>query len=113
MEEFIKSVDVHHKVLEMLGTEDYQRMLSSTYGADNKDFRAGAMFGSAVSAMYVTAHADKYSPTMFCRCKGCMFRDGGHPDKPWLPCREMDDNDFCSYGFPTINEGGDNNERSR
>ena len=98
--ELMRSADVHHKVLEMLGSEDYQRMLSSTYGADTKDFRAGAMFGSAISALYITCHADKFNFNAQCTCSGCAFRKSGHPEKSWLPCKETSDRDFCSYAIP-------------
>lgn len=98
--EFIKSTDIHQKIYEMLGSEDYLKMLSNTCGADNKDFRAGAMFGSAMSAIYITTHAEKFHLDIRCNCANCAFHNDGHPEKPWLPCKETQDDDFCSYAIP-------------
>ena len=95
---FIKAIDVQRLILQMLSSDDYEHMLTSTYGSDNKDFRAGAMFGAAMSGIYVVTNAEGYISHDACRCKDCVYRGVGHPDKHYLPCKTTSDNEFCSSG---------------
>ena len=99
MDNFIRSKDIHSTVLQMLSSEEFNKMLSTTYGADDKSYRAGAMFGAAMTAIYITNHADSHNLRIQCNCGECIFRQEGHPDRSYLPCQSMRDTDYCNYGI--------------
>lgn len=92
--EYIKEVDMHEHILKMIGSDDYQKLIDQ----QECSFKAGAMWGAAMAAVYVAANAPKHILSEICHCKDCIYRDETIPGQPNILCGQMKDDDFCSYG---------------